>query len=500
MTVTVTSGSSEIPPRALLQRLTQLLWQGRSIRTRILMALVLLSAVISLLGGAATLFGIRNRIEAEFESPTALAEQYIIQTNRNFAADEKLLKTLPIALAMQLRHIRHLKVSVLDTSGNSVALPHGTEAQREISAGDVPAWFSALAGNVTDHREVPLTAGDRRIGTVVLQSDASDEVAEVWQEAQRQATVWLAANAVMIGAFYFILRQILQPLVSISRGMTDLGKGHYRVQIDPSGVPEFDTIIASFNDLASALGAAREENGRLYRELITVQEDERRQIASELHDEAGPCLFGITTTAAAIEARVSRIHHGEAAEISRQLSEIGTIANRLNALNRQIMKRLRPIALGRVTLRELVGDLIADFGRRYPEVHFLTEYAIAARSYGDLVDLTIYRCIQEGIVNALRHGKAGYVSIELDEVAPSSAATPVALILVLRDDGQGIAAASTPGFGLAVMRERVQSLGGTWDLLQNWPSGITITATLPLSPPSHILSSGELPTAAGRIS
>ncbi|ABD87462.1 histidine kinase [Rhodopseudomonas palustris] len=485
----VTSSVHEIGLRVWSRRLAQVLWYERPVRTRILVALVALSALISVLGGAATLFGIRNRIEAEFISPTALAEQYIIQTNRNFAADEQLLKTLPIALAMQLRHIRHLKVNVLDAEGNSVALQRSID-EPQPSASEVPRWFAALAGNVAEHREIPLTAGARRIGTVILNSDASDELAEVWQEAQHQGVVWLAANAVMIAAFYFILGRILQPLVTVSRGMADLGKGNYQVQIDPPRGPEFDAIIGSFNGLASALSAARAENGRLYRELITVQEDERRQIASELHDEAGPCLFGITTTAAAIEARISRGHHDEAAEISRQLAEIASIAGRLTALNRQIMKRLQPIALGKVTLGELIGDLVADFARRYRDVRFLNDLNIAPRSYGDVVDLTIYRCIQEGIVNALRHGKARCVNVELSDVAPSADAAPTALLLVLRDDGQGIAAAATPGFGLAVMRERVQSLGGVWELSQNWPCGVTITATLPLSWPR--------PTAANR--
>uniref|UniRef100_Q07LV7 Oxygen sensor histidine kinase NreB n=1 Tax=Rhodopseudomonas palustris (strain BisA53) TaxID=316055 RepID=Q07LV7_RHOP5 len=489
MTVTTTS-TSDILPDTSSRWLTRLRWSRQPVRTRILIALVLLSAVISLVGGAVTLLGIRNRIEAEFQSPIALAEQYIIQTNRHFAADDRLIKTLPITLAMQLRHIRHLKVSVFDADGNSVALPRDADESLPPES-EVPQWFSALAGNVSEHREIALTAGERRIGTVLLHAEASDELAEVWQEAQHQAIAWLAANAAMIAAFYFVLGRILQPLVTLSRGMADLGQGRYQVQIDPPRVPEFDAIIASFNGLASALSAAREENGRLYRELVTVQEDERRQIASELHDEAGPCLFGIKTTAAAIEARMSRVDHAEAAEIGRQLAEIGAIAGRLSILNRQIMKRLRPIALGQVTLRELINDLVADYRRRYPDIRFLTEFAVGERSYGDVVDLTVYRCIQEGIVNALRHGRARCVSIELNEVSPSQLATATALLLFLRDDGQGITAAATPGFGLAVMRERVQSLGGAWELSQNWPSGVTITATLPLSFPS--------PPALGRM-
>ncbi len=491
MTTTIISGCSPIRSRASLRRLALLLWYGRPVRARILIALVVLSAAISVLGGAATLFGIRNRIEAEFKSPTALAEQYVIQTNRRFAADEQLVSTLPMTLALQLKHIRHLKVRVLDAAGTAVELPPQAEEPFQPSRSAVPGWFAALAGNVSETREIALTAGNRRIGTVLLESNASDELAEVWEEAQHQAFVWLIANALMIGIFYLVLGHILRPLVTVSRGMADLGKGHYRVYIDPPRVPELDAIVNSFNSLASTLGAAREENAWLYGELITVQEEERSQIASELHDEAGPCLFGITTTAAAIEVRLSRIQHEQTGEILRQLAEIGIIAKRLKVMNRQIMKRLRPMALGQITIRELISDLVADFERRYPDVRFLIEFGVEARSYGELVDLTIYRCIQEGIVNALKHGKPRCVSIELNETAQSPGGAQTALALVLRDDGQGIASASTVGFGLAMIRKRVQSLGGEWELSENWPSGVVITAIVPLSAPNLSPATGR---------
>ena len=64
---------------------------------------------------------------------------------------------------------------------------------------------------------------------------------------------------------------------------------------------ELAVITERFNTLAGALDTARVENSRLYRQLISVQEEERREIATELHDEAGPCLFGITANASSIQ-------------------------------------------------------------------------------------------------------------------------------------------------------------------------------------------------------
>jgi len=65
-------------------------------------------------------------------------------------------------------------------------------------------------------------------------------------------------------------------------------------------VRELAVITNRFNTLAGALGMTRENNRHLYCQLITVQEEERRAIPDELHDEAGPCLFGIATNASSI--------------------------------------------------------------------------------------------------------------------------------------------------------------------------------------------------------
>jgi two-component system, NarL family, sensor histidine kinase UhpB len=109
-----------------------------------------------------------------------------------------------------------------------------------------------------------------------------------------------------------------------------------------------------------------------------------------------------------------------------------------------------------------------------------------ARSYGNLIDLTIYRCVQEGITNALKHGQAASVVLQIIESRATGGDAPAnAITLSISDTGNGVASSATTGFGLAFMRERIQSLGGSWILSANRPSGTTITVTVPLPNPSH---------------
>jgi two-component system sensor histidine kinase UhpB len=193
-----------------------------------------------------------------------------------------------------------------------------------------------------------------------------------------------------------------------------------------------------------------------------VQEEERRAIANELHDEAGPCLFGITANASSIQNLADQLPDKRTKEISRRVGEILSIAERLKLLNRALLKKLRPGPLGRVKLAELLDELIVGFQRRHPGTHVTTSFGNLAESHGEATDLTLYRCIQEGITNAIRRGKAEHLTVDLaEEPAPrrSGKRSSAKLCLCIGDDGKGIAPATPKGFGLSTMTERVRSPG-----------------------------------------
>ncbi len=73
-----------------------------------------------------------------------------------------------------------------------------------------------------------------------------------------------------------------------------------------------------------------------------MQEEERREIANELHDEAGPCLFGITANASSVKNLADQLADGRKGEISQRVGEILSIAERLKLMNRALLKKLRP--------------------------------------------------------------------------------------------------------------------------------------------------------------
>jgi two-component system sensor histidine kinase UhpB len=347
----------------------------------------------------------------------------------------------------------------------------------------VPSWFAALVRPQLVGRAVRVVALEGA-NPVIIVGEPADEIAEAWRDFSSLAIVWLALNALILAVLYIVLGRLLDPLAHLSKGMLRLEDGHYATRLPLPKVRELAIITGRFNTLAGALDTARDENSQLYRQLVTVQEQERREIANELHDEAGPCLFGITANASSIQNLADQLPDRRSAEISRRVGEILSITERLKLLNRALLKKLKPAPLGRVKLAELLDELIAGFQRRHPDTQIAVTIGKLADSYGEAIDLTLYRCIQEGITNAIRHGKAQALTIDLAETPALSRSGAKkqrgTLALILSDDGTGMAPATPKGFGLTAMSERVRSLGGSCVIESSPAHGATVHVQIPV--------------------
>ena len=209
-----------------------------------------------------------------------------------------------------------------------------------------------------------------------------------------------------------------------------------------------------------------------------------RDIANELHDEAGPCLFGITANASSIQTIADQITDPRTTGITHRVGEILGIVERLKLMNRALLKKLRPGSHGRVGLADLINELVAGFERRHPDTQIDYSTGRLAKSYGEPIDLTLYRCVQEGITNAIRHGSADNLTIDLVEESGhgrnGAKRAQAALRLTVVDDGKGIDPSTSKGFGLTTMTERVKSLGGTCAIESAQGKGTTIRIEIPV--------------------
>jgi len=200
-------------------------------------------------------------------------------------------------------------------------------------------------------------------------------------------------------------------------------------------------------------------------------EEERRLIAHELHDEFGQSVTAIRSLAMAIASQGGARDPptGEAARL------ISDEAARLYDAMHGLIPRLMPLSLDTLGLADTLENLVRDWQRRNESIRLSLQQDLAA-DLGPSVTLAIYRVVQEGLINALRHAHASSVDISVQSDAER-------IIVTVADDGVGmIAESSQPGhFGLRGLAERVAHLGGSFEVGHRAPHGVCLTARIPLT-------------------
>jgi two-component system, NarL family, sensor histidine kinase UhpB len=461
-------------------------WFGRSIRHQVLFAISAMLLVAAVLMGTIAVLNGRRSVNVEIEASMDTAEGYLRELAGRVTG-KSLTSNLDNLVAHETQHLRHARVYVQDP-GQPMRLLQSPHASSEIGTAydRTPDWFEQLmmprGGN--DHTRVINIEPNGR--SLILKGDPDDEIAEKWEQLSAFATVALVAIALIMSAFYVVLGRILKPLTALAQGLVALEAGERSQRLDIPMVGEVADIAMKFNSLASSLDQARAENGELYRQIQSVQEDERREIARELHDEAGPCLFGITANAESIVSLANSLGGESGHQIRTRTDEILSIASRMKSMNRALLKRLHPVSAGKVPLSALIQDLAIDYERRHRGVRIGVSVAPFLAAYGERVDLTVYRSIQEALTNAIRHGRASHIVVELSDGRGGPRATPDegpnVISLRVSDDGTGLHPEAQAGFGLSAMKERVLASGGSLVIEPHQPHGTTISIKIPLWP------------------
>ncbi|MGZ5827082.1 MAG: ATP-binding protein [Xanthobacteraceae bacterium] len=460
----------------------QAFWRARSMRAQLLIVFILVEAIAAVAGGALIIYRAGASARAEMAASMQLAEvlaDEAAQLVSHGVPEQQVLQTLPA----QLRFVRHVRVTIKDAAGK----PVGTEIDKatDTKADDrdrAPGWFASLIRPPVERREKPVVVAGQTIGSVVIVSEPADEIAEVWENTVALGAVAIAMTLALLGLLYVAVGRVLRPLTTLSAGLSDLERRQYQVRMESPRVHEFAAITDQFNALAATLDTTRRENTDLSRRIVTAQDDERRNTALELHDEVGPSLFGLKANANSLIKAVDALPANVAGAIKDRARDLLAIVERLQTTNRSILQRLRPMALGNVPLRDVLSELVHERAREYPAVSFHFSADRIAAGYGDSIDLTLYRCVQEGITNAIRHGNPRNVEIRLSENALETDATIGSshISLAIRDDGTGMPAQQPRGFGLQGMLERVRALGGDLAIESAAGRGTLLRISIPL--------------------
>jgi len=215
------------------------------------------------------------------------------------------------------------------------------------------------------------------------------------------------------------------------------------------------------------------ENRKLVRQLMQVQEEERRLLARDLHDELGQLLTGI-------DARAEYIaRHAKDADLRTMATEILRDTRASFDASHATVIRLRPGSLDALGITDALAELTGQWSKQIG-IDCSLNIDGAIDRLDDMQAITIYRLVQEGITNAHRHGKANRVDVTIKSV-PAHAGVAGQVLIEVSDNGTGMhEQRATTGMGIIGMRERVCALGGSFNLGNISGEGVRIEAMLPL--------------------
>jgi two-component system sensor histidine kinase UhpB len=216
------------------------------------------------------------------------------------------------------------------------------------------------------------------------------------------------------------------------------------------------------------------QNRQLAQQLIQLQEQERRHLARELHDEFGQCCVAIKVDATLIAQdtldTLSPMHASARA--------IFETADHLHDVLRSMLHRLRPAGLDDLGLISCLQVLVESWSRRHAVIcTFQADGTLDGLD--EATNITLYRAVQESLSNIAQHAHASRVSVMIGRSAPSSDTHRITLNV--HDDGVGMSKGTTrQGLGLLGMNERVSALGGCLSLATVPSGGTHVQVVLPM--------------------
>lgn len=335
-----------------------------------------------------------------------------------------------------------------------------------------PRWLYWLLSGSSRTRTFEMPEGLRQLGTVMIVADAHNEVSEVWEDLKLKFLIVAGFCGIVLTLIYATLGRALRPLEQLSSALHRVGEGDYTAHVAETGPDDLKLIYRAFNRMAEQLRTAEQQNQRLNEQLSTVQEEERSEIARDLHDEIGPFLFATDVDAQAIPLLVSR---DASSEIVDRSKAIRLSVQHMQVHLRGVLSRLRPALLIDQGLTHAVEQLVAFWKARRPQIAFRTD--IEDERFPTGIEEVAFRILQEGTSNAVRHGQPSAIGLTARRTEDGM------LRVAVSDDGSGITAKGTRGFGLAGMRERVASLDGRLRIAdREGGKGVMLIVEIPLPP------------------
>src|SRR5690606_19472281 len=310
-----------------------------SLRIRLTLIISLLFLCSMLLSVTFLVFSARQRVANEVQATATLTFQ-LLDALLPASAGAGINDDALLAQLAAMDGFRHMEIRI-NQAGESRAAP--TEADAD-DAPSAPAWFTRLVRGEDQVFTRPL--GNLRGDSITVRTRQADEIAEVWEETRVFLVLLGLVLLTLNGILYLIIGRWFAPVRTILDSLADVEQGGSGSELSSGALPELQVIANRVRGLGSVLRQSRADNEQLPRRSLSIQEEERRHLAQELHDEMGQSISAIKAIAFSIAERSS-----DDAMSREGATRIGSIANNVRDHIRSMMQRLRPAVLDELGLQ-----------------------------------------------------------------------------------------------------------------------------------------------------
>ena len=433
-----------------------------SLRIRVLAAIALVLLLGSVAGVGVAGWQAKQALREELAAALAGARQTVDSAFEDLPRSDHPARDLR-QLVATFDGNRHLAATLVDSKGTVLF------SSRAAPALPAPDWFRDMLGDALPdaHITAPITGQ----GTIVVQLLFANDVGALWREFVDLTAVLAASLLISSVAVWLTVGRALRPLASFSEAFARIGSGDYAAEVPATGPVELIRLGKGVNEMAGRLQVMQTRNRGLEEQLRTLQDEERADLARDLHDEIGPHLFAVNVDAATARRMLTE---GETPQALDRLAAIQDGVAHMQALVRDILGRLRPTELIDLGLAAAVEELVTFWRARQPGILFQISLPSDDAIPADRREV-LYRIIQEGLNNAVRHGRPGRIEVTVARTPDGGLTARVS------DDGRSTdqrGPGSGGGYGLIGMRERVEAARGTLTI-ERGARGWTILARLP---------------------
>jgi signal transduction histidine kinase len=269
---------------------------------------------------------------------------------------------------------------------------------------------------------------------------------------------------------------ISRPLSAVTEQARRVAAGDVFVPPDVAGPAEVEALVAAFNHTVSELGQQRDTLQEYATRMLNSQEEERKRISRDLHDETAQDLVGLMQ-----RIDLCRLTAEDNPTILAALDELSDLANRTLSGVRRLSRALRPLILedlGLVAALQAIGE---DLEGQLPDTRVFCEVIGEEQRLPPEVELTAFRIVQEAFTNVRKHASDAtrvYMTVQFE---------PSTLLISVEDNGRGFRTAlpldevEGEHLGLMGMRERAELLDGTWNIRSSPGEGTRVTLQLPMN-------------------